>query len=103
MKNILPNLPKGGYLVDLQGFPAGNIIKKRSYLSYPSYLPFFVHFLGKKLVDKIAILSTSPDPCTKRNITEKGRKVGRITAKATSVISPYLKAKLLTTNDTKAG
>jgi hypothetical protein len=77
METILPNLPKQSYLFDLQGFTVGNMPKNHSTLSYLSYPSFFVYFLAKKVVDKIAILSTPPDPCTKRNITEKQGERGK--------------------------
>jgi hypothetical protein len=65
MKNILPMLPKTVYLVDLKAIRWRVTSFFLSYLCYPSYLSFFVHFSLKKLVDNSAILSTPPDPLHK--------------------------------------
>lgn len=76
MKNILPKLPKVVYLIDLQRFRPGNMLKNQSYLSYPSYLPVFVNFLGLKEVDKIGIVSTPQTPCKEIKYSKKPQKMG---------------------------
>jgi hypothetical protein len=69
MKNILPILPKPVYLVDLKAIRWRVTSFFLSYLSYPSYLSFFVHFSLKKLVDNSAFCPHPQTPA-QRNISQ---------------------------------
>ena len=99
MKIILPILPKAFYLVDCKAIRCRVTSKKASYLSYPSYLTFFVHFSFKILVDKIVILSTPHTPCTKNNFNRKSGFLGKINTVGKMFYLSYLSPKMLIMSD----
>lgn len=102
MKNILPMLPKTVYLVDLKAIRWRVTSFFLSYLSYPSYLSFFVHFSLKKLVDNSAILSTPPDPCTKKYFSRFRSFLGKNPEKVRCCFACYPSHNLLIHKDKKA-
>jgi len=102
MKFILPILPKEVYFIDLQRFPLGNMPQNPSYLSYPSYLSFFVHFFTKNRVDKTIIMSTPHTPCTKRKSSEKAGVSGKFIAEGKMVFCMLPIGNVLRVKDKKA-
>lgn len=102
MKNILPILPKAVYLVGIERFRACVTSKIQCYLSYPSYLSFFVHVWPNNVVDNSAILSTPPDPCTKKYFSRFRSFLGKNPEKVRCCFACYPSHNLLIHKDKKA-